>query len=140
MNIKDPRKLVLPKTLNPDDEYIPNGIDRDHLGILFARFVDEHLYDTKQFLKHFQDKRAVIQLPFPSLLDTVKNSVCYDEQNNFDLRILMTLINPMDKKLFVDLVKQVSERFVNNHNTPKSPLTLMQFKVLLAYRMAQLGF
>lgn len=125
---------------NPEDRTIPDDITRDMLSEIFFKFVDDHLYDTKQFLRHFQNRRAVVELPYNSILDLVKNSVCYDEQNQFDLRILYACIAPMDKKLFIDLATQVSERFVNNPNTPKSPLTLMQFKVLLAYRMSQIGF
>ena len=128
------------KESSNEDMYIPDNISRDYLSELFEHFIEDHLYDTKQFIKHFQNKRACISIPFPSLLDVVKNSVCYDAANNFDLRILMTLISPLDKKLFKDLATQVSERFVNNPNTPKSPLTLLQFKILLAYRMSQLGF
>jgi hypothetical protein len=123
-----------------DSHYIPDGIDNDYLGMLFANFVEDHLYDTKSFLKHFGERRAIITLPVPSLLDLVKNSVCYDEQNRFDCRILVMFVSPVDRPLLIDVIKNVSERFVNNPNTPKSPLTLAQFKVLLAYRMTQLSF
>jgi hypothetical protein len=123
-----------------EDDHLPAMVTRDQLGIIFEDFVDDHLYDTKQFLKHFGDKRAALELQVPSLLDLVKNSVCYDEQDRFDLRLLIMFVGPIDRPLIIDLIKQVSERFVNNPDKPKSPLTLMQFKVLLAYRMAQLGF
>jgi hypothetical protein len=121
-----------------EDKYIPNNVPRDMLALLFTRFVDEHLYDTKQFYKYFGDRRASHELIFDSLLDLIKNSVCYDPEDNIDVRILYQVIPPSDKKLFIDLVTQIGERFVNVKG--KSPLTLYQFKVLLAYRMAQVGF
>jgi hypothetical protein len=131
-------KRQLPPTI--EDEYLPKAITRDQLGGIFEDFVEDHLYDTKQFLKHFGDKRAALEIQVPSLLDLVKASVCYDSEDRFDVRLLVAFVGPIDRKLLIDVIKQASERFVNNPKTPKSPLTLMQFKVLLAYRMAQLGF
>lgn len=127
-----------------EDDHIPSGIKRDDLSTivanLFSEFYEEQLYDTKHFLKHFSDRRALVEIPVPSLLDHIKHTVCYDAEDQFDLRLLIMTVVPQDRKLLIDLCKQVSERFVNNPNRPKSPLTLMQFKVILAYRMAQLGF
>jgi len=125
---------------NIEDTHLPDALTRDQLGELFSNFVEEHLYDTKHFLRHFGDKRAAIEIPVPSLLDLVKASVCYDAEDQFDLRLLVMAVGPIDRPLLIDVIKNVSERFVNNPDKPKSPLTLMQFKVLLAYRMSQLGF
>lgn len=145
MNSEDTKpSIIMPgdtrRMKNDDDDHLPPALTRDDLGTIFEDFVDEHLYDTKEFLKHFGNKRAIIMLPVPSLLDLVKASVCYDAADKFDLRLLVNFVGPVDRKLFIDLATNVSERFVNNYNKPKSPLTLMQFKVLLAYRMNQVGF
>lgn len=127
-----------------EDDHIPNGITRDNLATLtdrlFDAFREEQLYDTRQFLKHFGDKRALVEIPVPSLLDHVKNTVNYDAHNQIDVRLLIITVIESDRPLLIDLCNQVGERFVNNTDRPKSPLTLMQFKVMLAYRMSQLGF
>jgi len=123
-----------------EDDHLPDRVTREHLWYLFEQLVADHIYDSKHFLKDFADRRATMHIFGESLLDTVKNTVCYDEHDMFDLRILATLVAEVDKPLFRDVAIQVSERFVNNADKPKSPLTLMQFKVLLAYRLSQVGF
>lgn len=143
-----PKKIYVPgqsvRAESIEASHIPDGIHRDSLSEIVAKlfedFAEEQLYDTQQFIKYFQDKRALVQIQVPSLLDLIKNSVCYDANNQIDLRLLIATIIPPDRPLFIDLAKQLSERFVNNPDRPATPLTLMQFKVLLAYRMAQLGF
>lgn len=138
--IKLPTETRADGSYDPEDELIPRGVSRDYLWYLFDNLVKDHIYDSKMFIKHFADRRASMPLFGESLLDTVRKSVCYDSEGLFDIRLLIHITCEEDRILLIDVASQVSERFVNNPNTPKSPLTLAQFKVLLAYRLNQVGF
>lgn len=123
-----------------ENNYIPDNVSRNELDKLFKDLVDEEKYDSKHFWKHFGNRRAFMPLPVPSLLELAKRSIYYDPENNFDLRLMISLAHARDKSLFIDVASNVAERFVNNPDRPAGPLTLAQFKIILARRLAQVGF
>ena len=123
---------------NNEDLIIPPNMSREYLEKIFNTFMKDDAYDSQQFFKHFATRKAEVPLVMiDSLMDLTKNSICYDSQNKFDVRILLTLIHPKDKKLFIDVATQCMERF---QGQPASVLTLTQYKAVLARRMAQVGF
>jgi len=121
-----------------DKAIIP--LTREELEKRFKEFIVEDELVSRDFWKHFGKRRAQFRMPIPSIFDCVENAVCYDAENNFDLRMLITLVFPEDRSLFVDVAKFVAERYVNNPSKPASVLTLRQFKADLSRRMAQIGF
>lgn len=120
-----------------EDMIIPNNVSRSKLDELFECFCEEDRYDSKQFFKFFRGRRAKLQIPVPSILDFCKNSICYDEQGQIDLRMSIMLVHYNDKKLFVDVANFVLDRFKGK---PRSDLTLLQYKTVLARRLGQVGF
>ena len=123
---------------NNEDMIIPPNMSREYLEKVFSTFMKDDAYDSAQFFKHFEHRKAEVPLiMIDSLMDLTKNSICYDEHKKFDVRILLTLIHPKDKKLFIDVATQCMERF---QGQPASILTLTQYKAVLARRMAQVGF
>jgi hypothetical protein len=120
--------------------FINPAMVKGELERRFKEFMEEDEYASRHFWKHFADKHAMMRVPVPSLLDAVHAAVCYDYENQFDLRMLISLIHENDKSLFIDVAKFVSEKYVNNPEKPASPLTLMQFKADLTRRLAQTGF
>jgi hypothetical protein len=118
----------------------PNMADEE-LQRRFKEFMEEDEYASKHFWRHFGERKARMAMPVPSVLDAINAGVCYDAENQFDLRmILMTFIHDHDKQLFIDVAKFVAEKYVNNPSKPAGPLTLMQFKADLARRLVQVGF
>jgi len=119
---------------------LPPGLSRAELEKRFKEFMKEDELVSREFWKHFGRRRASKRMPVPSIVDCVDVAVCYDEQNQFDLRMLMMLIHPEDIRFFIEVAEFVSERYSNNPDKPAGPLTLRQFKADLSRRMAQLGF
>lgn len=119
---------------------LPPGLSRAELEKRFNEFMEEDKLVSREFWKHFGKRRASKRMPVPSIIDCVEASVCYDEQEQFDLRLLIMLVHPEDKRFFIEVASFVSEKYVNNPNKPAGPLTLRQFKADLSRRMAQLGF
>lgn len=118
----------------------PNMADEE-LQRRFKEFMEEDEYASKHFWKHFGTRKATMRMPVPSVLDAINAGVCYDAENNFDLRmIIITFVHDHDKRLFIDVAKFVSEKYVNNPSKPAGPLTLMQFKADFARRLVQVGF
>jgi len=117
----------------------PN-IAKEELEKKFKEFMEEDEYASKHFWSHFGSRHPYMRIPVPSVLEAVQNGVCYDSENCFDLRMIITLVHPKDRSLFIDVAKFVSEKYVNNPSKPAGPLTLMQFKADLARRLAQIGF
>lgn len=125
---------------NNNDPIIPQNLSREELLKRFKEFMIEDELISREFWKHFGNRRASLEMPVPSISDCVDAAVCYDAENQFDLRMLISLVYPEDRRLFVDVAKFVAERYVNNPNKPTSQLTLRQFRVDLSRRLAQLGF
>jgi hypothetical protein len=121
---------------------IPPELTRSELEKRFKEFMEEDELVSREFWNHFGPGKRMAQLrmPIPSLYDCVDAAVSYDGSNNFDLRMLITLVFPEDRKLFVDLASFVAERYTNNPTKPAGQLTLKQFKADLARRMGQAGF
>jgi hypothetical protein len=126
-------------SFNEDDHLAPN-LTRDQLDKFMAAFLEEDEYDSKMFFKDLRGRKAMMRLPFDSLLDLVKVSVCYDIEKNFDGRLLTQLIHKDDLKLYAWVFEAAAQRFLNNPEKPAGPLTLAQFKAVLARRLAQAGF
>ena len=120
--------------------FINPSMAKEELEKRFKEFMEEDEYASKHFWKHFGNRKAEHAMPVPSLLDAVHAAVCYDAENQFDLRMLITLVFERDRPLFIDVAKFVAEKYVNNPNKPAGPLTLLQFKADLTRRMAQVGF
>jgi hypothetical protein len=116
---------------------LPPEMSRNELEKRFKEFMEEDELVSKEFWKHFGRRRASKRMPVPSIFDCVEAAICYDDQNQFDLRLLITLVHPEDKHFFIEVAQFVSERYTNK---PAGPLTLRQFKADLSRRMAQLGF
>lgn len=120
--------------------FINPRMAKEELARRFKEFMEEDEYASKHFWKHFGNRRANMCMPVPSVLDAAHAAVCYDAADQFDLRMLITLIQDKDKPLFIDVAKFVSEKYVNNPEKPAGPLTLVQFKADLARRLVQVGF
>lgn len=124
---------------HPATLILPAHLAREELLKRLADYLEEAGLQSKEFWKHFGSKdKAKMPIPFESVFDTVDNSVCYDNKDQFDLRILMTVIDPDDRSLFIDIASFVAEKYTNDK--PASQLTLRQFKAELTLRLCQMGF
>jgi hypothetical protein len=123
-----------------DQAFIPADLSRAELIKRFNEFMVEDEYASKLFWKHFGSKRSSREMPVPSIQGAIDAAVNYDDQMQFDVRMLLLLVHPEDKPLAIDVCKFVSERYVNNPEKPAGQLTLRQFKADLARRMCELGF
>lgn len=104
---------------------------------VLAEFLTHDELRSREFWKHFDNRRASRQVPVPDLHECIDKAVYYDDCHNIDARLVESLIVPEDIKLYQDIVRFVFEDFINE---PASPLTLIQFKAQLTRRMEQLGF
>ena len=110
---------------------------KDEFLKLFKEFMDEDELISKEFWKYFQHKTATKQIPVPEIEKAVDAGTHYNSINEIDCRLLLTLIHPEDKRLAIDVIKFVGERYMNK---PASDLTLRQFKMDLTRRLLQVGF
>lgn len=116
-----------------DDSPIVNP---DEAPSILNEFLSRDEVRSREFWKHFNDRRASREIPVPDLFDYIDHAVYYDN-HNIDVRLGELLLPPVDVKLFRDVVQFVFEDFLN---APLSNLTLRQFKSQLTRRLEQLGF
>lgn len=112
-------------------------ITPDQMPEVLNEFLTHDEVRSREFWKHFGQRKASRQIPVPDLHGCINKSIHYDHNHHIEARLLETLVFPEDRPLYEDLVRFVFEDFINE---PKSTLTLMQFKAQLARRMEQVGF
>jgi len=111
-------------------------INPDELPTILNEFLSHDEVRSREFWKHFGNRRASCEIPIPDLFGYIDHAVYYDK-HNIDVRLGETMLPPEDVELFRDVSRFVFEDFLN---APASNLTLRQFKNQLTRRLIQLGF
>lgn len=116
---------------------LPAGITRNDVIQRYKSAVDDLEYLERHYKRYIGDKQAPLQLMTDDLYGAIQTGVCYNEQDQIELKQLSKLVPKDSQKLYREVVNLV---YGIADGKPKTDLTLRKFKSLLCYYLCVAGF